>query len=164
MPVVSNTSPILGLAAIRCLDLLRDQFGWLEIPRAVASELKTGTNFRGVSEINQALKSGWIIEVEVVDQALVQALALDLDRGEAEAIALALQRHSERILIDEADGRSRARAMGLKPIGALGVLLRAKKEGRIESVGQAMLALREEIGFYISSDLFAAILKSAGEG
>jgi predicted nucleic acid-binding protein len=80
-----------------------------------------------VAEINQAIQAGWIIQVSVKDMVLVQALALDLDRGEAEAIALALERKSSYLLIDESDGRAKARAMGLNPVGVIGVLLRAKK-------------------------------------
>ncbi len=163
MPVVSNTSPILGLAAIRCLHLARQQFERLEIPPSVFGELKTQTDFRGAAEVAQALQAGWIVQETVQDLALVQALALDLDRGESEAIALALQRRNQQVLIDESDGRARARAMGLKPIGALGVLLRAKKLGQINSVRQAMLDLRREIGFYISDELFVLILRQAGE-
>ncbi len=163
MPVVSNTSPILGLAAVHCLHLLKQQFERLEIPPTVFSELKTQTDFRGTGEIEQALQEGWIYQVEVDDLSLVQALSLDLDRGEAEAIALALQRGCSQVLMDETDGRERAKAMALKPIGALGVLLRAKQDGEIASMRQAMLALRQEIGFYIADELFDLILAQAGE-
>ena len=65
--------------------------------------------------------------------------------------------------MDESDGRSRAKAMGLKPVGVLGILLRAKQDGQIASVRQAMLALRQEIGFYIADELFASMLTQAGE-
>lgn len=163
MRVVSNTSPLLSLAAIRRLDLLRQQFEQLEIPPTVYAELKTQTSFRGAAEVSQALQAGWITQVAVKDLALVQALMLDLDRGEAEAIALALQQGCPQVLMDETDGRARAKAMGLKPIGVLGILLRAKKAGQLVSVRQAMHSLRQEIGFYISDDLFASILIEAGE-
>jgi predicted nucleic acid-binding protein len=163
MPAVSDTSPILGLAAIDCLHLLRRQFEHLDIPAAVFSELKTFTNFRGAGDINQALKEGWISQIKVQDSSLMQALSLDLDRGEAEAIALALQLGCSRILMDESDGRARAKALGLKSVGVLGVLLRAKQEGQIASVRQAMLALRQEVGFYIVDELFISILEQAGE-
>ncbi len=163
MPVVSNTSPILGLAAVYSLHLLKQQFERLEIPPTVFSELKTQTDFRGARDIEQALQEGWISQVEVEDLSLVQALSLDLDQGEAEAIALALQRGYAHVLMDETDGRERAKAMALKPIGALGVLLRAKREGQIASMRQAMLALRQEIGFYIADELFDLILAQAGE-
>jgi predicted nucleic acid-binding protein len=161
--MVSNTSPILGLAAIHCLHLLRQQFENIEVPPTVFSELKTQTDFRGAGEIDQALQAGWISQIEVQDIPLVQALALDLDRGEAEAIALALQCGDSRVLMDESDGRAKAKSMELKPIGVLGILLRAKKDGQIDSVRQAMLALRTEIGFYIHDELFDLILAQAGD-
>ena len=68
MPVVSNTSPILALAAIHYLHLLRQQFDSLEIPPTVFAELKAETDFRGASEVAQALQDGWIIRVEIQDQ------------------------------------------------------------------------------------------------
>jgi predicted nucleic acid-binding protein len=117
MPVFSNTSPILGLAAIDCLHLLREQFERLDILPAEFSELKTFTNFRGVDEIIRALKEGWISQVKVQYLSLVRALSLELDQGEAGAIALALQLGCSRILMDESDGRARAKILGINPVG-----------------------------------------------
>lgn len=67
------------------------------------------------------------------------------------------------VVMDEHDGRMRARAMGLKTVGVLGVLLRAKKQGRIPSLDLAMQTLRREIGFFISDDLYHYILHEAAE-
>ena len=41
MPTVSNTSPILNLAIVDRLALLRQQFGQIQIPPAVLDELLT---------------------------------------------------------------------------------------------------------------------------
>jgi len=43
MLVVSNTSPIMNLASIGVLDLLRQQFDEVVIPAAVVDELKLDT-------------------------------------------------------------------------------------------------------------------------
>jgi predicted nucleic acid-binding protein len=91
-------------------------------------------------------------------------LEQDLGRGEAAAIALALELGLRRILIDEREGSRTAEQSGLEPVGVLGVLLRAKREGHLESVKEMMIALRDEVGFYIRRDLFAEILHLAGEG
>ncbi len=163
MPVVSDTSPILGLSAIGLLELLQEQFGAVFIPQAVLAELKVETDFRGTPTIQKALKAGWIEAREIQNQPLVQALSLELDKGESEAITLALDLGIEIIVMDENMGRERARVMGLKTIGVLGILLNAKKNGRIESVRDAMQALRREIGFFISNHLYRQILKQAGE-
>jgi hypothetical protein len=52
MPIVSNTSPILNLAIVDQLDLLRQQFGQIQIPPAVLDELKIGSS--GYLVISQA--------------------------------------------------------------------------------------------------------------
>ena len=163
MPAVSDTSPILGLASIGQLELLHDQFGAVFIPRAVLAELKTDTDFRGTSVIRDALQSGWLEAREVQNIPLVQALAMELDNGEAEALALATDLGIEIIVMDEHDGRMRARAMGLKTVGVIGILLRAKKEGKIQSLQDVLQSLREQIGFFISDELFQKILREAGE-
>ncbi len=163
MPVVSDTSPILGLAAIERLDLLRAQFGEILIPPAVMAELKTETEFRGAKSIRQALKRGWLYVLAVQNVHLVHALGLELDQGESEAIALALEVNAPLVLLDEYDGRSKARALGLTTIGALGILLRAKRDGNIQSLKEAMQALRQEAGFFITEELYQQILAQAGE-
>jgi uncharacterized protein len=163
MPAVSDTSPILGLASIGQLELLHEQFGAVFIPQAVLAELKTETNFRGTSVIRDALQQGWLEIREVQNIPLVHALAMELDEGESEALALATDLGVEIIVMDEHDGRMRARAMGLKTVGVLGILLRAKKEGKIQSLQDMLQSLREQIGFFISDELFQKILVEADE-
>ncbi|MBN2305457.1 MAG: DUF3368 domain-containing protein, partial [Anaerolineae bacterium] len=63
----------------------------------------------------------------------------------------------------ETDGRITAKAMGLRPIGVLGILLRAKHEGKIMSLSDEMSRLRHEAGFFIAESLFLQLQKQAGE-
>jgi predicted nucleic acid-binding protein len=163
MQVVSDTSPILGLSAIGLLDLLKIQFETVFIPQAVLEELKIETDFRGTTAILQALKAGWLQPRDVQNKTLAQAFALELDKGESEAIALAIDLGIQMIVMDESMGRERARAMGLQTVGVLGVLLNAKKHNQIQSVKEAMKSLRQEIGFFISDHLFEQIVHAAGE-
>lgn len=163
MPAVSDTSPLLGLSAIGLLDLLESQFETVYIPQAVLDELKAGTNFRGASAIQQALKNRWLEPREVQNKPLAQALSLELDKGESESIALAVDLGIQILVMDETMGRERARAMGLQTVGVLGVLLNAKRYEQIKSVKSAMESLRREIGFYISDDLFEQVARAAGE-
>lgn len=163
MLVVSNTSPILNLAIIHQLDLLLQQFERVLIPLAVLAELRVETDFPGAQTVQQAIQDEWLCVVELKDIHLARALALELDEGEAAAIALAIELETTRILVDEQDGRAKAKALGLQPIGLLGVLLRAKREGKLDSVQAAMQALKRDAGFFIARDLFDAILAEAGE-
>jgi len=163
MPAVSDTSPLLGLAAIGQLDLLHEQFGAVFIPSAVLAELKLESGFRGAALLTQALSDGWLETKPVKNEPLVRALSNELHLGEAEALALASDLGVEMIVMDERDGRAHARDMGLKTVGVLGVLLRAKKLGRIQSLTSAMNDLRREIGFFIADELYQIIAREAGE-
>lgn len=163
MPAVRDTSLILGLAIIGHLALLREQFGEIYIPLAVLEELKTETNFRGVPAVQEALQDGWIISHEAQNKPLVQSLSVELNQGESEAIALATDMGVKIIVMDERLGRDRARNLGLQTIGVLGILLTAKKQGKIASLAESMTALRNEIGFFISDELYQQILRQANE-
>ena len=163
MPVVSNTSPILNLAIIGELSLLRDQFGEVLIPEAVLEELQVKGNLPGSKDVRDAIKAGWIRIETVKQDPLVRAMQRDLDKGEAEVIALAMQVNAEWVLMDERDGRKAAKSMKLKVVGVLGILLKAQREGRLRSLRQAMDRLREKAGFYVQADLYNAIIRESDE-
>ena len=163
MLVVSNTSPIMNLAAVGELSLLHQQFGEVVIPTAVLDELRLDSGYSGVNEIRSALDSGWLRQAQLSDDNIAKMLRRELDDGESEAIALALQLKVETILMDERDGRAIAKSMGLVPIGVIGVLVRAKQNGTIDSVGEILNRLKTEAGFYITDQLFNSILSQIGE-
>jgi predicted nucleic acid-binding protein len=163
MLVVSNTSPITNLASVGVLDLLRQQFGEVVIPSAVINELKLETDYPGTGEIRAAIKAGWLKQINLEDDKVARALQRELDDGEAEAIAPALQLKIETILMDERDGRSVAKSMGLVPIGVIGVLVRAKQNGNIHSIKDMLNKLKDEAGFYITDSLMKNILFEIGE-
>lgn len=163
MPVVSNTSPLLNLSVIGLLPLLCEQFGEIWIPTAVWEELRAEEDLPGSQAIREAAEAGWL-QVEVVnDQPLVQVLQRDLDKGEAEAIALALQVKAKWTLLDEREGRKVAKSLGLKVTGVLGVLLRAQREGKLPSLRKAMDELRLWAGFRIGTELYAELVRESGE-
>ena len=163
MPVVSNTSPIWNLASIQQLDLLRRQCADVLIPPDVLDELQLESGLPETLQIQRALDAQWIHVEPLKTAHLKQSLMLELDRGEAAAIALALERNIPRVIIDEADGRAAAKALGLHPMGILGILLRAKHEGVLPSVNEEMQKLRHDAGFFIAESLFQRILVEAGE-
>ena len=101
--VVSNTSPLTNLAAIGRFDLLQKVLGHLHVSRAVAAELTAGgRNWPGALEVS---RSPWIEVHTVQNRYTVDALRLELDAGEAETIALALEMQADLVLMDEQDGR-----------------------------------------------------------
>ncbi|MBN4001493.1 MAG: DUF3368 domain-containing protein [Nostoc sp. LPT] len=158
MPVVSNTSPILNLAIIDRLILLHQQFDEILIPIAVLNELKISEQRPGSQAIREAISAGWIQSREVTNEPLVQLLKQTLDKGESEAIALAVELKADLTLLDEREGRKVAKSLGLKVTGILGVLLRAKQSGELESLQPVIDELISKAGFRIAPELLVQIL------
>ncbi len=153
MIVVSDTSPITSLAKIRRLDLLRTLYHSITIPAAVDSELRRG----------QIVVPDWIQVQSAADRALVAQLETDLDAGEAEALAVALELGADLVPIDEKRGREVARRLELRFVGLLGVVLDAKRQGHLREVRPLLDELAAVGGFWIRDDLRREILAAAGE-
>lgn len=161
MIIISDTSPIVNLAAIGQLDLIPKLFTHIIIPQAVFDEITIrGAGKFGSSEV---LTAQWISIRQCTNTVLLSNLLIDLDQGEAEAITLAVEMDTKSILIDESDGRAIALQYQLKPIGILGILLEAKKKGLIIDVKTCMDDLRNISNFFISKSIYNHILKLAGE-
>jgi len=90
-------------------------------------------------------------------------LRQQLDGGEAEAIALALEIEAEFVLMDENLGREMALHMGVRCVGLIGVLIEAKHKGFISEIGSLMDALRDIAGFRVSEVLCRRVLRDEGE-
>lgn len=85
-----------------------------------------------------------------------------IDKGEASAIALAVELAGSLLIIDDLKGRKFAQKLGLTITGSLGILLEAKLAGIIPSV-KAMLLKIHETNFRITWELEEKILKKGGE-
>jgi uncharacterized protein len=90
-------------------------------------------------------------------------LRKDLHEGESETIALAVEKDSEVVFLDESEARGIARVYGLNITGVIGILIRAKREGMIPSLREELDKLRDEAGFWIGDDVYRNALCSSGE-
>ncbi len=161
MVVISDTSPLINLARIGQLDLIPRLFGQVLIPQAVYHEIvEQGAGQPGAEVIQHAT---WVEVRSVRNQRLVQNLQNELDPGESEAIALALESSTRVILMDEDLGRRTALRYQLQPLGILGILLKAKQVGLIKKVAPLLDALINTAGFYVHRNLYAQIIQAAGE-
>lgn len=145
------------------MDLLESIYQQVMIPPAVYDELiLQGTSKKGVSEIEALISRNIIVVKEVTDESLIKALNKDLDLGESEAIVLALSVNADLIIIDEVDARRLADLYKLKKTGFIGVLVKAKKEGRIDAVKSYIdRAIKE--GFWLNKKLYETILDKLNE-
>ncbi len=161
MSVVSNASPLINLARIGKLTLLRDLYGELIVPEAVWQEVVIeGAGQPGADEVESAT---WIKTQAATNRQLVNALQQDWDAGEAEAIALTLEMGAELLLMDEHLGRETARHLGLRYVGLVGALAEAKRRGLIRAVKTHLDALRDIAGFRVVDALYARVLQDEGE-
>jgi uncharacterized protein len=159
--IVSDTSPINNLAAINQLNLLRQLYGTVIIPEAVYREL-TEPDFL-VAGATEVQTFDWIEIRQINNRVIVDALQSELDIGEAEAIALAIEISAEQVLIDERRGRIVADRFNLKYTGILGILIEAKEKKLISTVKPSLDALRNQAGFWITELLYNRVLKIANE-
>ena len=151
--VLADAGPLIGLARIQRLQLLRDLFTTLWIIKVIAAE---------------ACDQGWlrVVRPEPASSDPWKPLNPGVDAGEASAIALAIQQrdagHDVLLLIDDRCGRAEARRQGLFLIGTAAVLALAKERGLVTSCQPLLWALRDQ-GYYLSDSLIAAVLKQVGE-
>ena len=153
MIVVSDTSPVSNLLQVQHEKILQELFGEVVIPPAVRDEL-----IRYHSVLPDFLR--------VASPTSVQNPSVEtsqLDPGETEAIALAMELDADFLLIDEKLGRTAAKDRGVRVIGLLGVLLLGKQRGLLVSVGEVLERLTNEAGFFVSAKVKAQVLSLAGE-
>jgi predicted nucleic acid-binding protein len=164
MLVVSDTSPISNLAIINRLNLLPGQFKMVWISGAVEAELQKLPDSSALAKVELAKRQGWIGSRKVTSDSIVRLLESGLDKVEAETITLGIEMSAELVLLDERDGRMAAERAGLRVLGALGILLRAKKQGDISAIRPDLEALRSKAHFFIAPRLEEQVLRSADEG
>ncbi len=157
--VVVNATPIISLALIGQLNLLQRLYGNVVIPPAIAAEVAAGgPQGIGVAELQT---SPWI-QVRPLSDPTRADLISDLDRGEAEVIALAQELNADLVILDERLGRQHARRLGLRLTGTLGVLLLAKRRGLVSEV-RPLIQMLVEGGIRLGERLIAETLRLAGE-
>ena len=159
MIVVSDAGPLIYLGAVGHLDLLRLMFGRVLVPEAVWREVvDMGEGRPGSRETRAAT---WLI-VTPANQEAARQLQGQLDLGEAEALALAVELDADHLLIDDQAGRRLAAELGVSIVGSLGILVRAKRLGHIDAVRPVVEAMLE-LGFHATTDLVDTVLTLAGE-
>ena len=162
MKAVSNSSVLISLSIIGQLDLLHKRFpDGILIPTAVWYEVVESAQGRSGAE--QVAAARWIEVIGIGDTDLVTMLKTSLDTGEAEAIVLAREQNISIVLLDEKDARKVARKLGLSVLGAVGVLIWAKRAGIIDDLRSQLDALQHQGGFRLSRALYIEALAAVGE-
>jgi len=121
MKAIVNATPLISLAVIKRLYLLKEIFDAVLVPDAVYREVVVrGAGKPGASDIAQLT---WLTVVQPESQPGLEPQLFGLDAGETEVLLLARQIKPDWVLIDERLGRRIAFAMGLPVKGTMGILL-----------------------------------------
>ncbi len=161
MIIVSNTTPLIGLASIQRFDLLRQLFGEIHIAQAVYDEAVTFGREAGGAK-REVSTADWVHIVTVKDRLAVDVLLDELDLGEAESIVLAREMNADWVLMDEKKGRRKLAQLEIAKIGVVGILLKAKQVSLIPVVRPEVERLHRQ-GFSLSRNVIQAVLQKAGE-
>lgn len=146
---VTNSTCLIALERIGQLNLLPQVFTTVFAPPAVQAEL--------------GIPVDWLTIKTVQNLGVVTVLKTQLDEGKAYAIALAMELSDVITILDDKKARRIARQIGLKVIGTIGVLLRAKRKGVIAEVNPLLTAF-EQVGFRMTDALHQGALWLSGEG
>ena len=128
--IVSDTTPLNYLVLIGAIDRLPKIYGRVLIPTAVRDELNHPKTPEAVKTW-LASAPRWL-EITAPSVGPPDVRSRDLDAGEMEALALALEKRADLLLIDERDGTAAALQLGLTVTGTLGVLDHAARLGLID--------------------------------
>jgi uncharacterized protein len=158
LAAATNAGPLIYLSVLGRLPLLQELFAEVLLPDAVYEEVVLqGHGLPGSNETKAGVEDGWLRRVAVQNRALVDALLSELDIGEAEAIALARELGLQRILMDDRSCRAKARSMGLRVTGTIGVVLLARSNG-IDVDLKHDLDLLIQHNFRISHELYEQLI------
>jgi len=162
--VICNSSPIIGLSIIGKINLLWETFDKVIIPREVYREVVEANiyNNYGSKELEKAVNEGNIEIYNVKNKALVNDLYGKLHRGELEVIVAAKELKVTYVIIDEKAARNFAEAMLLQSIGIIGLLIIAKKKGKIVEIRKYLDSLIKS-NYRISKKLYENALRKAEE-
>lgn len=147
--IISDTSCLIAFDRINRLEILHQTFPVIITTKEVFFEF--GKSF-----------PAWIKIMEVKNQNQKEKLEKIIDKGEASAIALALETNHSVLIIDEKKGRRLAKELGIEIIGSLKVLLIAKQKGIIVSVKEIIQEL-EQANFRFSKTIVNELLNLAKE-
>jgi len=147
--IIADTSCLIVLAKIGELDLLHKVYKRVTITHDVFQEYGAELPF-------------WIEVRQVIDPYRQQLIEMQLAKGEASAIALALETDDAIVILDDWKARKIAERLRVQVTGTIGVLIKAKHSGIIPSIKPVLLKIRET-NFRISDELEQIALKEANE-
>jgi predicted nucleic acid-binding protein len=152
--VIADAGPLIALAKINQLELLRTIFPTVQITKAVADECLLRQS-GDADLIADALQAGWL---QCVDNPIFKhQLSKSLGLGEQSSIEYVLQADSKTLLImDDALARKQAIRLHLAVVGTAAVLFMAQRKALITDAEMLITELNQ-VGYRISAEVIAQL-------
>ena len=147
--VIADTSCFILLDKINQLELLQKIFGSVTTTQTIASEF--------IKPLPD-----WIAIESATNHHYSQLLEMEIDKGEASAIALALEKEHSLLILDDNKARKLALKLNLDYTGTLGIFLKGKEMGIISSIKPLLLQI-QQTNFRFSEKVLMDILAEANE-
>ena len=147
--IISDTSCFIVLLKIGELEILHKLFTNIVTTPEIANEF------------GEVLPD-WVELIAVKDRQKQQLLETQVDKGEASAIALALEIDNSLLIIDDYKARRLAKTLHIDYMGTIGVLIMAKQRGIIKTI-KPFLEKIKTTNFRISAELELQALVEAKE-
>lgn len=162
--VVSDSSPIIYLAKLGRLDLLKILYRQIFISDAVQGELTiidaSGERESEILAIKRAIDEGWLKTKRVGVKNKYVLASNELSIADKETIELSRKMNAELTLIDDETARRAARSIGIKARGTLYVLLDAHRRRKLSKVElKEMLNQLVSVGFRLSPEIYSRLMK-----
>lgn len=157
MLIIADSSALIALATCDGLDVILQVYDDIKVPEAVFEEIVSPE--KPQSDALGAFLSERVMKVDTTRWVLA---AGGLGRGEIEAMALYKELSADALLIDDHRARVIAEHNQINCIGALGLLLMAKQNGKIREIAPYIHKLRNS-SIYYGDILLDRVLKLASE-
>ena len=144
---VANASPTILLGKIGQLALLREPGTRLVLPRTVANEIVAGPAHDPARLWLSDPGQGFIQPDPPINPTVA---SWDLGAGETCVLSFCLENPGSLAILDDGAARDCARTLNIPVTGTLGVLMQAKKTGRISELAPWLDQLLEN-GFRIDA-------------
>lgn len=160
MKAAVNTSVLIALGNLGYLKLVNALFDELIIAESVFEEIRDSEVLEQVSEL---VDGGSAVVVKSGGGYLQRMLELNLGKGEAETMALALETEADVVMLDDLKARRLARRFRLKVIGTLGIVKSLIDAELVKETPEILCERLIEQGFWIDRELCIKVLgKSLG--
>lgn len=164
--VVSNSSPLIYLAKIGRLNLIKNVYGKIWIPEAVFHETVTQGKILKITDasIIEEAVGKWILKEKISSETDSKYAFLNennkIGLGEKQALRLCKQLNADIFIADDKEARRVSRILKIKSIGTCGILVQAHRKGLI-STNEAEQILDDLIKakFRIDPTVYRSIIK-----